>query len=79
MTANKKDRSGETKNERLLAADTGNASNPSPHKSNESDGNNQLLGKEAEKYLRETASIEDLPDATDQEDMEESFKKENKD
>ena len=79
MTANKKDRSGETENERLPAADTGNASNPSPHKENESDGNNQLLGKGAEKYLRETASIEDLPDARDQEDMEESFKKENKD
>ena len=79
MTANKKYTSGETENERLPAADTGNASNPSPPKGNEYDRNNQLLGKEAEKYLRETASIEDLPDATDQEDMEDSFKKKNND
>jgi hypothetical protein len=61
---------------KMPPADTGNASNPSPHNENQETGNNQLLNDKAEKYLREVASIEDVPDAQDQEDMNEQFKKE---
>ncbi|MDQ6610759.1 MAG: hypothetical protein M3Y85_13150 [Bacteroidota bacterium] len=58
-------------------ADTGNASNPSPHNHvNESSDANQLLGKGAEKYLRESGNIEDLPDAQDEENMDEVIEKE---
>jgi hypothetical protein len=53
-------------------AHTGNASNPSPH--DESAGANQHLGERAEKYLREVASIEDVPDAQDQEEMDRVLK-----
>lgn len=60
------------------AADYGNASNPSPHTSLEDGQSNQLLDKRAEKYLREVASIEDLPDAQDQEEMDETIKEANK-
>ena len=55
--------------QRLPEADTGNASNPSPHNHNmEPIGNNQLIDKRGEKYLRESANIEDEPDAQDQQD-----------
>jgi hypothetical protein len=55
-------------------AQTGNASNPSPDdRSFDDAGNEQLLDKNAEKYLRESASIEDLPDAKDQQEMENNF------
>ncbi len=57
-------------------ATTGNASNPSPTEP-ETSNSNQLLDKNAEKYLREVASIEDLPDAQDQKEMDETLKKEN--
>lgn len=53
------------------AANTGNASNPSP----EADGSkntHQLLDKKAEKYLRESGNIEDMPDAQDEQDAEEA-------
>jgi len=66
------------KNQRLPAADTGNASNPSSHnKKMEPDNTDQLLNQRAEKYLRESANIEDEPDAQDQEDADEVIKKEN--
>jgi hypothetical protein len=42
-------------------APSGNASNPSPQQDGPA-GSNQLLDERAEKYLRESASIEDLPD-----------------
>ena len=58
-------------------ADYGNASNPSPHPEAPEEGENQLLGKEAEKYLREVASIEDVPDAQDQENMDETIQENN--
>lgn len=65
--------------QRLPKADTGNASNPSPHnKDMEPAGNNQLLGEKAEKYLRESANIEDEPDAQDQKEAEEVFRREKK-
>ena len=50
----------------------GNASNPSL---DENTGEKQVLGKDAEKYLREVASIEDVPDEQDQHDMDETIDK----
>lgn len=58
------------------AADYGNASNPSPHNEAPEEGENQLLDKHAEKYLREVASIEDVPDAQDQQEMDETIAQE---
>lgn len=53
----------------------GNASNPSPNDERSTpSGENQLLGPEAEKYLREVASIEDEPDANDQKEMDETLR-----
>jgi hypothetical protein len=37
-----------------------------------------LLGKEAEKYIRESASIEDLPDPQDEMDADETLSQEDK-
>lgn len=52
----------------------GNASNPSPNDgNNDSTAGDQLLGKQAEKYIREVANIEDVPDANDQEAMDETI------
>jgi hypothetical protein len=57
---------------------TGNASNPAPHDTNmEPVENNQLLGKKAETYLRESGNIEDLPDAQQQLDADETIREEN--
>ena len=56
---------------------TGNASNPAPHQTGYRHfDQNQVIPGQAEKYLREAGNIEDLPDATDQQDMEETIKKE---
>jgi len=61
----------------LPPAETGNASNPSPHNKNmEPVSNNQFLDERAEKYLRESANIEDEPDSQDQQDADEVFRKE---
>jgi hypothetical protein len=62
---------------KLPVAGIGNASNPSP-RNEELDANtsNQLIDKKGEKYLREVASIEDVPDAEDQQDMDRTFEKE---
>ena len=63
--------------QKLPAADMGNASNPSPHnKKMEPVNSNQLLNEKAEKYLRESANIEDEPDAQDQEDADETMREE---
>ena len=67
----------ENKN-KLPAADTGNASNPTPHdKRMEPTSDKQLLNKKAEKYLRESANIEDEPDAQDELNADETIHKEN--
>lgn len=59
------------------AANTGNASNPAPEDDSlHPSPGNQLLDERAEKYLREAANIEDLPDAQDQKEMDETLKKE---
>ena len=55
---------------------TGNASNPSPHASEEEAAEEQLLSNKAEKYLREVASIEDVPDAQDQNNMDKEIAQE---
>lgn len=47
----------------------GNASNPPANETPAPDGN-QLLGKEAEKYLREGGNIEDLPGEEDWQEAE---------
>lgn len=56
-------------------AEVGNRSNPSPHDDRFTPPNDSgLLGEKAEKYLREVASIEDMPDAQDQQEMDEVLK-----
>lgn len=63
--------------QKLPSVDTGNASNPSPHSGNlEAVNNDQLLNEKAEKYLRESANIEDQPDAQDQQEADEVIRKE---
>ena len=69
MLQNKKDNTPA-----MPAADTGNASNPSPHKGDSVPEGTQLIDKKGEKYLRESANIEDEPDAQDQQDMDDTFK-----
>lgn len=51
-------------------ANTGNASNPAPDPQAEPNNGNQLLDKKAEKYLRESGTIEDLPDAQEETEIE---------
>ena len=46
-----------------------------PKQIDENTGGKQVLGKDAEKYLREVASIEDVPDEQDQHDMDETIDK----
>lgn len=55
----------------LPPADSGNASNPTPHDGGTTPSGNQLLDKEAERYLRESANIEDLPDPQQERDADE--------
>jgi hypothetical protein len=59
-----KQRNDRAADSKLPAADTGNASNPSPHDTRlEPLEQDQLLDDKAEKYLREAGNIEDMPDA----------------
>jgi hypothetical protein len=61
-----------------------NAENRKPEPGNETDpsvpgsevppGNNQLLNEKAEKYLRESGNIEDLPDEEDLKELDEATK-----
>lgn len=49
-------------------APTGNASNPAPNEQGlETENTNQLIDPKGEKYLRESANIEDMPDAKEEE------------
>lgn len=60
-------------------AETGNASNPSPHTTDlEPLNDNRLLSKDAEKYLREAGNIEDMPDAQDEEEAQKTLRDEEK-
>lgn len=53
-------------------APSGNASNPAPQPGDAQPTSSQLLDKHAEKYLRESANIEDMPDAQEQADADET-------
>ncbi len=54
---------------------TGNASNPAADDDSLAPSpGSQLLDEKAEKYLREVASIEDVPDAQDQKEMDDTLK-----
>ena len=57
-------------------AETGNASNCSPHNRNMEPVKNQILNEKAENYLRESGNIEDEPDAQDQQEADEIFSSE---
>jgi len=75
MATDKKNEAFEKENQNPNAAETGNASNPSPARQEIKPANHQLLNEEAEKYLRESGNIEDMPDANDQEDMDRTINK----
>jgi hypothetical protein len=54
------------------SVNVGNASNPAPDDDSLAPSpGTQLLDEKAEKYLREVASIEDVPDAQDQQEADE--------
>ena len=80
MSTKQNDSNQYPKGGKLPAAGTGNASNP-PEKDDtfEPTNNSQLIDERGEKYLREIASIEDYPDAQDQQDMDATIEEENKD
>ena len=66
-------------NSNFPAAGTGNASNPSPtNEKMEPAVTRQLLNEDAEKYLQESGNIEDLPDAQDRKEMDETMNTESK-
>lgn len=69
MNHHPEERNSASPEDKMPPAPTGNASNPSPRQTPEvPEGENQLLGSRAEKYLRESASIEDMPDEQDWQD-----------
>jgi hypothetical protein len=72
-----KQQQDETESNRFPAAQTGNASNPSGGDGTDvPEGENQLLGAKAEQYLREVASIEDVPDDKDWQEADEILRNE---
>ena len=74
MSTRKSPRNSGPANAERPAVNTGNASNPAPNDESLSPTEgSQLLNEKAEKYLREVASIEDVPDAQDQEEMDETL------
>jgi hypothetical protein len=66
---------GPAQNEKFGPAETGNASNPSPHEGSAEPEGSQLLNEKAEKYLREVAPIEDYPDEQDWEEANNTIEK----
>ena len=74
MTADESKKTQDAEMANWPQVNIGNASNPSPNDdSTDSSAGDQLLGKQAEKYIREVANIEDVPDASDQEAMDETI------
>jgi len=74
----KRKRDSQDFDQELPPADSGNASNPTPHDNSMTpSGSNLLLDKKAETYLRESANIEDLPDPQQELDADEFLKKTN--
>jgi hypothetical protein len=70
-------KSNERNSEREPAAPSGNASNPVSRTGEDMQPQkNQLLDEKASTYIRESGNIEDMPDDLDEEDMDETIKKE---
>ncbi len=61
----------------LPKSDTGNSINPTPGNLQTENSEGQLHDSKAEKYLRESGKIEDLPDEDDQKEMDKVIRKEN--
>jgi hypothetical protein len=79
MDSSQGNNAGKPAKSNFPAAGTGNASNPSPHSEKIDPANSrQLLNEDAEKYLRESGNIEDLPDAQDEQEMDETMNRESK-
>jgi hypothetical protein len=69
---------GQPEGGKLPGAETGNASNPNPHDTSmEPASGNQLLDEKAEKYLRESASVEDYPDPQERQELDDKPEEEN--
>ncbi len=68
MQNNTNNASPNTPSEPFGPAETGNASNPSSNAGANAPNSNQLLDEKAEKYLRESAPVEDYPDEQDWEE-----------
>lgn len=79
MTPNQKNNTGQQDAAGFTPANTGNASNPSPFDTDDASTGKQLLDEKAEKYIRESGTIEDMPDEQDWEEANETIKKEKKD
>lgn len=76
--ANEQKRNPSEEEKNTSPANIGNASNPAPGDESLQEGaGNQLLDEKAEKYLREVASIEDVPDAQDQQEMDKTLRQSN--
>lgn len=71
-----KDLQQQKENTGMPPAPTGNASNPSASGDTAPQDEHQLLGARAEKYLRESASIEDMPDDEDWQEADDTLRKE---
>ena len=78
MSNNLQDNTDKSGEEKISGGNIGNASNPSPYiREDEQSSKNQLLDQKAEKYIRESGNIEDMPDPQEQQDTDEILKKEN--
>lgn len=73
MLPDKKEASASAEDSKGPAADYGNASNLLPDNDATEPPENQLLDSRAEKYLREVANIEEVPDAQDQQEMDDAI------
>jgi hypothetical protein len=79
MSDEQKSNTGGPEDAKAASVNTGNASNPSPDDGSlDPSPGNQLLDEKAEKYLREVASIEDVPDAQDQKEMDDTLQQNKK-
>ena len=78
MSMHKTNTFDEPQGNQLPAADTGNASNPTPHAHQTPSNDQQLLNKKAETYLRESGNIEDMPDPQEEENAAETMEQKGK-
>lgn len=78
MSINQQNDPRKSGEENISGGNFGNASNPSPYnRETDQSAKNQLLDEKAEKYIRESGNIEDMPDPQEQQDADEILKKEN--